>query len=177
MAILPAVSSSAMHGAVVPIATCNSSNGNTTFFNIPQTYQDLRLIISGSIASGTSYPFISFNNSSTTCSHTRLLGNGSSATSERRTGDGVWYWGEIPFLTGSTFVGSLVLDILNYSNSVTYKSGISRWAHDLNGSGQTQLTAHLNQITLPISRIDFGPNSSPFSTYSATLYGIRTVGQ
>lgn len=164
--------------SMVPIATASSNSGVTTFDNIPQGYQDLRLVISASIASGTSYPFISLNNDGTAnASHTRLYGNGASAISERRTGDGVWYFGEIPFLTGSTMVGSLIIDILNYSNSVNFKTGISRWAHDMNGSGQTHLTAHLKRTTAPITRLDFGPNSGPFSFYTATLYGIKAVGQ
>lgn len=163
------------YGAMVPIGTSFSTN-TTAFLNIPQTFQDLRLVVSASIESGTNFPFVAINNEgSTASSSTRLFGNGSSALSERRTGDGVWFFGAIPFATGSTFVGSLTLDILNYASSTTFKTGISRWAHDLNGSGQTHLTAYLKQTTAPITRIDLGGNPGPFSVFTATLYGIRAV--
>lgn len=164
------------YGAMVPLGYVDSAIGSSTFINIPQTFQDLRLVLTGAITSGTSFPFIAVNNDgSTAASQTRLEGNGTSATSSRRTGDGIWYFSELPFLGSSTAVGVMTMDILNYANTTTFKTAISRWAHDLNGSGTTNLTVHLKQITAGINRIDFGPNSGPWATYSATLYGIRAV--
>lgn len=160
-------------GAMEPIASITSPSTNTSFMNIPQSYQDLRLVISASIGSAGSYPFVSLNNTATTASHTRLSSNGSSAISDRRTNDGVWYWGGIPFSPNSIIVGSLILDILNYKNSIGFKTAISRWSQDLNGSGEAHATVHLNQTTSAVTRIDFAPNAGPFSFYTATLYGIK----
>jgi hypothetical protein len=185
MAILPAVSS-AMHGAVVPIAYQSGFSGSSSeviFNNIPANYQDLMLVIFGrNTATGSTYGTlnISYNNtfvSSSTMSGTRLLGDGGSATSSRFTAYGAADAGYIPSSTATSGVfSSTELHILNYANTSTFKTIFSRSACDLNGSGLTSLIASLWPFTAAINSIQiFSSNYAAGSTFA--LYGIRTVGQ
>ena len=187
MPISPAaVSSSAMHGAVVPIASNQPSSGTgvVTFSNIPQIYQDLRMVAyvrdtqSGTDAS-TSFYYLNNNTGSSNYSFTNLYGNGTSAISDRTTNASYWNNNAaIPKAgtTSGTF-GVITLDILNYANSTTFKTGLSRAACDLNGSGTTYLTALLWRQTAAINTISFYPTIGFADGTTVTLYGIRTVGQ
>ena len=181
MAILPAVSS-AMHGAVVPIATqILASYNNISFTNIPQTYQDLMLVVSsGTQQSGSSadYARLAFNGGAIGMSTTLLTGDGSSVTSTRETTTTSGGAIGIRPAYAANLQGSFVTHILNYANSSTYKTSISRSASDANGSGTTQLTVNLWQSTAAINAIIWGGSGNyPGAGSTATLYGIRTVGQ
>jgi hypothetical protein len=181
MAILPSIGASAMHGALVPIAKYISSGVDTgiTFSSIPQNYQDLRIVISGNIASGSNNVYITLNGDFTgsTGSGTKLVGNGSSASSTRRSGDSVVYF-NTGFTTSSTIQAVWTVDILNYANSSTYKTILWRFAQDLNGSGTTELGVGLKQLTSATNSvvIQSGGNNWASGT-TVFLYGIRSVGQ
>ena len=182
MALLPSVASSAMHGAVVPIATqILASYNNISFTNIPQTYQDLMLVVfSGTQQSGSSadYARLIFNGGAIGMSTTLLTGDGSSATSTRETTTTSGGAIGIRPAYAANLQGSFVTHILNYANSSTYKTSISRSASDANGSGTTQLTVNLWQSTAAINAIIWGGSGNyPGAGSTATLYGIRTVGQ
>jgi hypothetical protein len=184
MAILPAVSSSAMHGAVVPIArvVADGSFQSAIFYNVPQTYQDLMIVHSLRSSTSGTYDAISVqvNNTLNIYSDTFLTGNGTSATSNRDTSG---YYGA--FIGNTTAAGTTtgifsagVTHILNYANSTTYKTLITRVADDQNGSGYTTLTAALIRSTSPLTQINIYTASANIATGSTvTLYGIRTVGQ
>ena len=187
MAILPAVSSSAMHGAVVPIAYFSISGSSTSdvgFTNIPQGYQDLMLVIFGrTTATGSTYGTLNicYNNtysSSSTMSGTRLLGDGGSATSSRFTAYGAADAGYIPSSTATSGVfSSTELHILNYANTSTFKTILSRSACDLNGSGVTSLIASLWPFTAAINSIQIFSSGNYATGSTFALYGIRTIGQ
>ena len=184
MALLPSVASSAMHGAVVPIAygVGNGTSSNIYFGNIPQTYQDLMIIgfarSDNSTATGFSYYL---NNAGLgNFSQTLLTGNGSSASSARNITSNCY--GVIapllPFSTSTSGVfSSTELHILNYTNSTTYKTSILRNACDLNGSGQTDLIVNTYLSTSPITSINIATNGNFVTGTTFALYGIRTVGQ
>ena len=175
MAILPAVSS-AMHGAVVPIAYASMTGGSTsvTFSNIPQKYQDLYIVYYGQ---GNGSITLSLNGASTGYTYTFLLGTGSSASSSRGTYSALPISGTSSYNPAGVFC-SANTHILNYANTTTYKTTIGRSAADANGSGFTELIAGLWSNTSAITSLSVGINSSTFATGSTvTLYGIRTVGQ
>ena len=180
MPIKPMTSSAAaMHGAVVPIAyaTGDGTNYQFNFGNIPQTYQDLQIIMFGNETSGTNNPYITLNGDYTANSGsiTRLSGNGTSATSTRRSSDSVVYLNN-PLANSSTIQASWKIDILNYRSSA-YKTILWRFAQDLNGSGTTELTVGLKQLTAPVSSIFLQMGSALSASSTVALYGIRTVGQ
>ena len=186
MPISPAaVSSSAMHGAVVPIAyaVANGTSSAISFTNIPQNYQDLFLVINArsaySSATAQVYTYLN-SDGSALYSRSRLYGNGSAATSDRTSNDTAAYIAEIPGASATSGIfGSGVMHILNYANTSTFKTVLIRSAVDLNGSGFTHLWVNTYRSTNAIRGFDiFNSSASNFTSgTTATLYGIRSVNQ
>lgn len=172
----------AQFGAMVPIATANGTGSSTviTFANIPQTFQDLRVVISARATdAATSDLFVIALNAVGLgfSSGTYLDGNGSSATSGR---SGDYYGVEVGKIPGANatagIYGSLTCDVLNYTNTTTFKTMLVRNAMDLNGSGITRLTVGFTRKdTTAIRQLDVftyaGGNLATGST--VTLYGIQ----
>jgi hypothetical protein len=185
MPISPAaVSSSAMHGAVVPIAyaVANGTSSTISFTNIPQNYQDLMIVGFARSDNSTSTGFSYYLNSAGlgNFSQTLLIGNGSSASSARYTTSNCYGVVSplLPFSTSTSGVfSSTELHILNYTNSTTYKTSILRNACDLNGSGETDLIVNTYLSTSPITLMNIATNGNFVSGTKFALYGIRTVGQ
>ena len=188
MAILPAVSS-AMHGAVVPIAYAyaSSTTNSFSFSNIPQKYQDLFLVINArsDFSGNQSGVSIYLNGASSTAGYsvTSLYGDGASAISIRGTTSTPTYgftFGDtaIPAASATTGIfGTIETNILNYANTSTYKTALMRSASDLNGSGRTWLTSALWANTSAITSFTVNTQGNWVTGSSATLYGIRTIGQ
>jgi hypothetical protein len=165
-------------GAMVPIAsTTLASAANIAISNIPQTYQDLMIVVSarGTYASATDTCIAEwgyFNE----YSNTYLTGNGTSASSSRGTGA----YGAGPTIPAASatagIFGSLVFHILNYANTTTYKTMLTRNASDANGSGVTQLVATLRLNTSAVNFFEIGgANAVLAAGTSMTIYGIRAV--
>jgi hypothetical protein len=192
MALQPYASNSAaaMHGALVPIASTTISGSSTSAFSftsIPQTYQDLRLVITTRSAQpgnnlAVFYLWANGDESSATglYSATNLQGDGTSATSSRQTSQNQAIIG-FSVNNGATsgIFASNTIDILNYTNTTTFKTSLSRSAGDLNGSGATLLVAALRRSTSAITSLYFRADGgyAQIAGATATLYGIRTVGQ
>jgi hypothetical protein len=175
-----------MHGAVVPIAKILGTGAATdvAFLNIPQIYQDLMLVMyvrtDNASSSGVNLYFNGVYNSSTS-GFTNLQGNGTSPTSNRFSNTTSFPIGLAPFSSStSNLFSSGTTHILNYAASGIYKTVLTRWADDRNGSGDTRLNvgSWLNS-TGAITQINIATygqgNWVTGSTF--TLYGIRTVGQ
>jgi hypothetical protein len=114
-----------------PIAsqTLGASSTAVTFSSIPQNYTDLRIIcnVNGVAGSGDYRVGLRFNSdTATNYSITSLLGNGTTASSTRETSR--------PFIDNSISIpedssgefGIASYDIMNYSNSSTYKTVLFR---------------------------------------------------
>ena len=188
MPLLPSVASSSMHGAVVPIAYAPlSSSGLFVFTNIPQNYQDLRIVafLRSNASSTTDQAAFWFGNyGANIYGETYLLGDGSSASSSRGSTQAVFTNSAIiPAATSTSGVyGSVTIDILNYANTSTYKTVITRTAADTNGSGSTRLAVGSYQSTSAISsKITIVANTATSQFFasgsSVAIYGIRTVNQ
>ena len=183
MPISPAaVSSSATHGAVVPIAYAvgTGTSNVITFTNIPQGYQDLRIILYYiPSTTSTSLGGVVNTDSSSSYTYTYLVGDGSSASSNRQSPAQTSF----NFISNAAFAYtqpmSLTIDIQNYANTTTFKTILARLAADQNGSGRTVLTVGTYLKTNAITSFTIQTNSSVnFATGStASLFGIRTVGQ
>jgi hypothetical protein len=175
---------SAMHGAVVPIATVTGDSTSASVVlglnNIPQTYQDLMIVFSGFPTNAGAIPVFNLNNDgSAIYSQTQLVGTGASAISQRTTGvnSGQYIYG---FAPSSTIPFSFTAHILNYANTSTYKTMLWRAATDQNGSGQSHLQALLYRSTNGINSVNISTSNAGY--YWATgsrisLYGVRTIGQ
>ena len=177
---------SSMHGAVVPIgyATVSGSTSDIAFTNIPQSYQDLMFVINArgtyNAANVLIQAYLNGNYSTSNYSNTYLRGDGASASSGRATNGAGAGLGILPAATSTSGIfGSIVGHILNYSNTSTYKTIISRAAGDANGSGTTEMYTNLVRSTSAITSLNiatFGVGNFATGT-TIELFGVRTVGQ
>jgi hypothetical protein len=157
-----------------PIATTTlgSAAASYTFSSIPSTYTDLVLISNHGVSTATANFYIRVNgDSGNNYSYTRIMGNGSSASSARGSnfnrivfdGDGA--------STSRTNVN--VINFQNYSNSTTNKTVIGR-SNDATYS--TSAIVGLWRNTAAITSITIGIDGHNFITGSTfTLYGIAAA--
>jgi hypothetical protein len=155
-----------------PIATTSASGSamSITFSSIPSTYTDLVIIVNGKITTGLSALAYEFNGetSAANYSYTRLQGNGSSASSSRVSADQA-----IGFIAETASMD--IINIMNYANTNTYKTSISRANSMYSSDGRTgsyvslwRSTAAINSVT-----IKCGVNFNSGTTF--TLYGIKAA--
>lgn len=176
------------HGAVVPIGyTKITSDSNfITFSSIPQGYQDLYAVVFGrsTTASAFSDQYMRLAtgggavDTGTNYSVTRLYGNGASATSDRGTSETSARIGSLPAASSTSGIfGSSEHWILNYANTSTNKTILTRSAADTNGSGFTNLEVALWRNTGAITSVQFIINGNYLTNSVFALYGIRSVNQ
>jgi hypothetical protein len=90
---------------------------------IPQTYTDLILIMSVLATGGNNY--LQFNgDNANNYSQTALYGNGSTAASNKSTSVNTLYVGQAA--ASSSEPSTTIVNIMNYSNTTTYKTIINR---------------------------------------------------
>ena len=167
-----------MPSTYTPIATYTAPSAQTTvtFSSIAGTYTDLVLICNIAQAAGNNSLRIRYNSDTgTNYSRTYLLGDGSTASSGRTSSDVSGYLSET---TGSTTLElAVVAHIMNYSNTTTYKTHISR---SNRASSSVDALVGLWRSTSAITRIDLAMGGSfptnNFATGSTfTLYGIQAA--
>ena len=160
-----------------PIATTSlgSAVSSYTFSSIPSTYTDLVLIANfdGSVSS---YTTLTFNGvTGTSYSRTRLIGNGSAATSDRTANTAGII--NLTYNTAGTPVTG-IYQIFNYANTTTYKTVICRDA-----SQPDDVAAHVGMFrgstgsaTDAITSITLTKASGNYTVGSTfTLYGIASA--
>jgi hypothetical protein len=160
-----------MAATYTPIAsiTLGANTSSVTFSSIPSTYTDLVLIISTKNTSTGNYILTRFNSDSgTNYSQTRLVGNGTSASSARNSNDDSF---AVMYQTNTTDPGICVMNILNYSNTTTNKTALSR---DNFTADTTFLRVGMWRNTAAITTISLTINGGNFDTSSTfNLYGIK----
>jgi hypothetical protein len=156
----------------VPIATqtLGSAAPSVTFNSIPQGYTDLIVVVNAgtSFSSSADAYQLSFNGATTGLSVTRLFGNGSSALSDRY---GTPYAGWL----STTLGGSDIIHIMNYANTTTYKTAITR-SSSAGTYAIAGATVVLWQSTAAINSVKITDTSGNFisgSTFS--IYGIAAA--
>jgi hypothetical protein len=147
--------------------TLGSANSTITFSSIPATFTDL-VLVCNLFSSGTTYSNIRFNgDTGTNYSLTDFYGDGGGGITSSRQSN-VSQGGSGPTM-GSGNV--LIYNILDYSNSNTYKNMLGRNSNPSNGVFSSvsmwRSTAAINSITL-FTGVD---NWSVGSTFK--LYGIK----
>jgi hypothetical protein len=158
-----------------PIATqtLGSAAASVTFSTITGTYTDLVLITALKGATTSNLAKLQFNgDTGANYSDTYLEGDGSSAYSGRRTsGNQIFDWANY-VSTASTFSAD-VTHIMNYSNTTTYKTTLSRANRP---TSNVTATVGLWRNTAAITSIVITANSGNFDTGSTfTLYGIKAA--
>lgn len=172
-------------GAMIPIATTTltTTTATVTFSSIPQEYEHLQIRItardSRTTANGDEVRFTFNSDTSSNYALHELSGNGSSASANaganlafiginRIAADGA---------TASIF-GTIIMDILDYSNTNKFKTVRALGGADWNGSGEIYFSSGLWRSTSAISSITMiGGNNNNFKQYSSfALYGIKRAG-
>lgn len=164
------------------MATCElistttvGSGGAATieFSSIPQTFTDLRVLLSGRRSNAAGGFFVSFNGVTTDLSSRRIEGSGSSVAMNTDSSFITVYGISASVYTASVF-GSAKIDVLNYTSS-NHKSvnvfGVNEnnatEAYQSFVTGVWTSSAAITSLTLSLS-------SGSFDQYSsASLYGIK----
>lgn len=167
--------------------TLGSAQTSVTFSSIPSTYTDLILLCNVQSASGASGNSVRCNlqfnsDTSTNYSTTRILGNGTSATSNRDSNRAQIDEAAASSTFGSGEFSPSIFHIMNYSNTTTYKTVLQRNGNVANTEYKEVGSAvSLWRSTSAISTIlvkGGGGNASvgfaAGSTFS--LYGIASEG-
>jgi len=155
--------------------TLGSAQSTVAFSSISGTFTDLLLVATAASVSGE--PTISFQLNSDTGSNysrTLLIGNGSSATSERASNSTQGRISNSTGLTTTLGANATIAQFMNYSNSTTYKTVIARSNTTLYA---TEAIVNLWRSTAAITNIALFTNSGVnFATGSTfTLYGIKAA--
>ena len=155
--------------------TVPSNTSSYTFTSIPGTYTDLVLIAFSKTTITGDNLFLEFNGDSAgNYSTTYLYGNGSSASSGRSSNNS---GGLIVGTADSAQFITIITNIMNYSNTTTYKSALSRTNDTAGLYPAVGARAGLWRSTSAISSIKiFVPNGGNLATNSTfTLYGITAA--
>jgi hypothetical protein len=159
----------------IPIATTTLGSNTTsyTFSSIPSTYTDLVLVFDGIINSNT---ICQFNgDTATNYSQTHIFSNNGGFDSQRETSRSNIYIGDYintPLQGGQS---NFIMNLQNYSNTTTYKTGLYRMN---NGSAsKIQASVTLWRSTAAISSILIGSDTANGiqSGSTLTLYGIASA--
>ena len=159
-----------------PIATTTlgSNQGTITFSSIASTYTDLVLVINSGATVAVDATMRFNNDSSALYSFTSLSGNGTTATSDRRSAKTEIYLNWVASL-GTSITDNMIVSIQNYSNATTYKTALVR--HNI-ASGGTDAIVGLWRSTAAINRVDIIAQGSAgifLSGSTFTLYGIAAA--
>lgn len=158
-----------------PIATVTAAGGSSTqlvMSSIPATYTDLIIVLNTSTSVNSNLVFRLNNDSNSIYSNTALNGNGSSASSGRNTNTNQGYFDSDAY-SSNNFNYNAILHLMNYSNTTTYKTVLSR---SNNATVGVTAGATLYRSTSAINRIDFISTAGTFNAGSTfTLYGIAAA--
>jgi len=157
-----------------PIATTTlgSATGTVTFTSISGSFTDLIVVINAAHdTSGRDTCWRVNNDTGNNYSRTEMNGDGSSALSSRSSNNDKFFSNG---LGTSTALGVSIIHIMNYANTTTYKTALSR---NNRADAITQAQVHLWRSTSAINRLDFFPNvSGNFLAGSTfTIYGIASA--
>jgi hypothetical protein len=156
-----------------PIATTTlgSAAASVTFSSIAGTYTDLVIVINGAYASSDDgSPGLRFNSDTgSNYSETLIDGDGSSASSARDSNATSAILGSM-----SATISTSIINVMNYANTTTYKTSISRGN---NSANRVRAYVALWRNTAAITSIQIITNGAiNFATGSTfTLYGIASA--
>lgn len=160
----------------VPIAsvTLSASTPSITFTDIPQTYTDLVLVVFIASNSINDDMFLQYNSDTgSNYSNTTLRGNGTAASSTRGSNTTGARFSDLSSPTTTTS-NTGIIHIMNYANTTTYKTNISR---SNNASTGIDAMATLWRNTAAITSVKVFPASGNMASGSTfNLYGITAGG-
>lgn len=165
------------HNKIATVTVGSGGAANIEFTTIPQTYTDLKLVLSArdTNASTQTNTLLRVNGLTTSIyTHKRILGTGASVLTDSST-QGFMYWASTPAASATASVfGNIESYIPNYTDAnnkilsvVSVVENNAASADLIFGAGKIATSAAITQITLTCSTL--------FAQYStATLYGIKS---
>lgn len=153
--------------------TVGTATPTVSFNTISGSYTDLILVISAK-GSVQNYPRLRFNgDTGTNYSRTILSGNGSAAQSARGTNDSAANINYNSSTNTTDFAYISITHLMNYSNSTTYKTQISRANNASNG---VDAIVTMWRSTAAITSIECSLNTGNYDVGSVlSLYGIKAA--
>lgn len=157
---------------VIASTTLSSPTSTITFSSIPNTYTDLRLILTGTASAGGTAPRFRLNNdSSALYNSTIFAGSGSSNSAAREVSVT-----QVSLAQATNWDATTpqlrIVDIMSYA-SANFKTLFTIECSDLNGSGSLCYCSYLYRSTTAISSINLFLNANNYAAgTTATLYGI-----
>ena len=159
--------------SLISNTTLGSAQSTVTISSIPATFTDLLLVSSVAFTSAVADSVFTFNtDTATNYSFTALYGNGTTATSARSANRSniSLYEGPSTTLGGS----NSLLHILDYANTTTYKTTLSRGNTSASGTGAVvglwRSTAAINQIVIGNNGGTTFVTGSNFKLYGIEAY-------
>jgi hypothetical protein len=156
------------------VGTGVTSGEQLLFSSIPQTYQDLMLVVYGTQTNTAGSATIAVNGlTGTPYSQTILTGDGATLASTRIANTNP---GSQLTHANTTIPVTQIHHILNYTNTSCNKTILTKHAHDKNGSGISVIAATLVRTTNAVTSVLISSNwSGSFwgTDATATLYGIK----
>ena len=154
----------------IATTTLGSAASNITFSSITGSYTDLVLVFNGGTDRGVvdSFQFQVNGDTGSNYSYTRIYGDGSAAYSDRNSNAS---FGQIGNLSTSVTTSAIV-QFMNYSNSTTYKTVLTR-----NGLPANYVFSEVNlwRSTAAITSIKiYSGAGNILSGSTASLYGIKS---
>ena len=156
-----------------PIATTTlgSTTQSYTFSSIPSTYTDLVLITSLQVASGGDNICVRLNgDTGSNYSYTRVFGNGTSALSDRGSNTTQALIGN----ESSSQFTTQVTHFMNYANSTTYKTILSR-SNAANGEVVAWVTPWRSTSAITSILVRSAGGGGFIAGSTLTLYGIAAA--
>jgi hypothetical protein len=163
--------------ALATVTLASAATTQVVMSSIPGTYTDLVLVVSNiTNASSTNSIFLRFNSDSgTNYSSTFLEGNGTSATSNRVSNRTVIDSGYNVGLS-TTNPGQITFNIMNYANTTTFKTVLSRFAQASGAAPGTSATVSLWRATpAAITSIEARCDVNMGIGTTFSLYGVKNA--
>lgn len=153
--------------------TLSSSSSTVTFSSISGAYTDLVLVMNPiANTAGGSFPYLRFNgDAGSNYSRTMIQGTGSAVQTDRQASgtEGYIIYGNT-VQTDTAF--NAIVNIMNYSNTTTYKTFLSR-TNQASGTGRVEALIGMWRSTSAITSIVLTCGDNSFVSGSTfTLYGI-----
>ena len=167
-----------MPSTYTPIATTTltSTAATVEFTSIPSTYTDLICVARGSFDTVNDIRFRMNSDTGSNYSYTVLTGDGSAASSSRASNvtSGLGsYYGQVTTTLGDSVH---ILHFMNYSNSTTFKTVLSRANR---AGGGVDALVNLWRSTNAITSLSFAKGSAFSGTWqigtTITLYGVKVA--
>lgn len=162
-----------------PIAsqTLSAAAASVTFSGIPQTYTDLILVVTGYLANNDAYTArFTFNgDSGSNYSQTNMTGTGSTAKSSRFSSATSIIMGsnDLGWSTTAANRNVSIVQIMNYSNTTTYKTTIARSNQPAGSYPAAESEVGLWRSTAAITSMVITGGGADFAAGSTfNLYGI-----